>query len=208
MSRRTTPRRGHRTSIREVSRQVAVLGLCTATGLLAGCSSSDHTTPAPSDSRPPAQQLASQPLPSWIPSPTTGRKATGSVQRPALSYQGVEVRVDLDRGNSVTMNVHGPTAPAGTKVGAEAADLTWTVTVSDATGTVPLSVRQFNVQDEAGKYHWVQPVKGSPMPAKISKDQKVTFKIHTVASAGEGMVRWAPDGKHVVALWDYIAELD
>ena len=92
--------------------------------------------------------------------------------------------------------------------GAEAADLTWTVTVSDATGTVPLSVRQFNVQDEAGKYHWVQPVKGSPMPAKISKDQKVTFKIHTVASAGEGMVRWAPDGKHVVALWDYIAELD
>ncbi|MEG9507340.1 MAG: hypothetical protein MIJ71_09570, partial [Cutibacterium acnes] len=84
MSRRTTPRRGRRTSIRRVSCQVAVLGLCTATGLLAGCSFSDHTTPAPSDSRPPAQQLASQPLPSWIPSPTTGRKATGSVQRPAL----------------------------------------------------------------------------------------------------------------------------
>ncbi|WCC81143.1 hypothetical protein O6R08_07935 [Cutibacterium equinum] len=106
------------------------------------------------------------------------------------------------------MNVNGPTAPPGTKVGAEEADLTWTVTVSDATGTVPLSVKQFNVQDEAGEYHWTHPVTGSTIPAKISKGQKVTFKIHTVATSGEGMVRWAPDGKHVVALWDYIAELD
>ncbi|NFW06218.1 hypothetical protein G0W01_00015, partial [Staphylococcus aureus] len=50
----------------------------------------------------------------------------------------------------MAMNIHGPTAPAGTKVGAEAADLTWAVTVSDATGTIPLSITQFNVQDEAG----------------------------------------------------------
>ncbi|MDU5868400.1 MAG: hypothetical protein E6Z41_08075, partial [Cutibacterium avidum] len=86
--------------------------------------------------------------------------------------------------------------------------LTWTVTVSEATGTVPLSVKQFNVQDEAGEYHWARPVKRSTIPTKIDKGQKVTFKIHTIASSGEGMVRWAPDGKRVVALWDYIAELD
>ena len=61
---------------------------------------------------------------------------------------------------------------------------------------------------QAGEYHWAQPVKGSTIPTKIDKGQKVTFKIHTIASSGEGMVRWAPDGKHVVALWDYIAELD
>lgn len=214
MTRHAMPRRGHRPDSHHVSDRyrfaAAVVGLCTGMTLLAGCSGTNQPSPAPSpsDTRPAAQRLASQPLPSWVPSPTTGGTATGSVQRPALSYQGVEVRVELDRGNGVTMNVHGPTAPEGTKVGAEQADLTWTVTVHDATGTIPLSIKQFNVQDESGAYHWAKPVAGSSIPAQISKGQKVTFKIHAVASAGEGMVRWAPDGTHVVALWDYIAELD
>lgn len=194
-------------------RRAVVIGLCSGVVLISGCSASGHdaASPAPSTSAEagsPAEQLATQSMPSWLPSQSAPGTVVGTVQKPALSYQGVEVKVNLDRGNSVVMNVNGPTAPPGTKVGAEEADLTWTVTVSEATGTVPLSVKQFNVQDEAGEYHWAQPVKRSTIPTKIDKGQKVTFKIHTIASSGEGMVRWAPDGKHVVALWDYIAELD
>ncbi|MSS46003.1 hypothetical protein FYJ43_08120 [Cutibacterium sp. WCA-380-WT-3A] len=194
-------------------RRVAVVGLCAGIALVSGCSASSQgaasATPSSSASGGnPAEQLAAQPMPSWLPSQSAPGVAVGTLQKPALSYQGVNVKMNLDRGNSVMMTVTGPTAPAGTKVGAKEADLTWTVTISEATGTIPLSVKQFNVQDEAGEYHWAQPVKGSPIPATISKGQTVAFKIHTVASAGEGMVRWAPDGTHVIGLWDYIAELD
>lgn len=194
-------------------RKAAVVGMCAGVTLVSGCSASSQGTASSTPSASakvgdPAEQLAAQSIPSWLPSQSAPATVVGTLQKPALSYQGVKVKVTLDRGNSVVMNINGPMAPPGTKVGAEEADLTWTVMVSEATGTVPLSVKQFNVQDETGEYHWAQPVTGSTIPAKISKGQKVTFTTHTIASAGEGMVRWAPDGEHVIALWDYIAELD
>ena len=184
-------------------RKAAVVGMCAGVTLVSGCSASSQGTASSTPSASakvgdPAEQLAAQSIPSWLPSQSAPATVVGTLQKPALSYQGVEVKV----------NLNGPMAPPGTKVGAEEADLTWTVMVSEATGTVPLSVKQFNVQDETGEYHWAQPVTGSTIPAKISKGQKVTFTTHTIASAGEGMVRWAPDGEHVIALWDYIAELD
>lgn len=186
-------------------RRLAVAAVVAALAL-AGCSAGGSPSPSPSGNV--AEQLAAKSLPSWLPTPSAGGQAVGTAKDPAMSYQGVPVLIKLDRGDALTMNVVGPTAPPGTKVGAEKADLTWTVTVSDATATIPLSLAQFNVQDESGAYHGVTASDGGTIPASIKPGETVTFAVHTVAASGEGMVRWAPDGNRVVALWDYVAELD
>ena len=93
-------------------RRAVVVGLCSGVVLISGCSASGHdaASPAPSTSAEagsPAEQLATQSMPSWLPSQSVPGTVVGTVQKPALSYQGVEVKVNLDRGNSVVMNVNG-----------------------------------------------------------------------------------------------------
>ena len=36
----------------------------------------------------------------------------------------------------------------------------------------------------------------------------LTFQIRSVMPVGEGLLRWAPDGDHIVAKWDYQVEND
>ena len=47
-----------------------------------------------------------------------------------------------------------------------------------------------------------------PLPAALHTGQSLSFKIRSVMPVGEGLLRWAPDGDHIVAKWDYQVEND
>lgn len=184
----------------------AVIALSACSG--SGSSTMASPSSATSSTLAPAQQLDSQSLPSFLPSTTPGGLATGTAKQPAISYQGVPVKVVLDQGAAVKVNVLGPVTPPGTKAGAEAADCSWTIEFSGATKSIPLSAAQLNIQDGTGAFHKLTAVSGTTIPTSIPAGRTVRLSVHSVVPSGEGMVRWAPDGTHVVAMWDYIAELD
>ena len=50
---------------------------------------------------------------------------------------------------------------------------------------------------------------GQPKPpAALRPGQKVSFELRAVEAVGEGLMRWAPDGQHIVAKWDFVVEND
>jgi hypothetical protein len=44
-------------------------------------------------------------------------------------------------------------------------------------------------------------------PAELPAGSSASFELRDVVSAGEGVLRWAPNGR-VVASWDFVAETD
>ena len=38
--------------------------------------------------------------------------------------------------------------------------------------------------------------------------REVSFELRAVESVGEGLMRWAPDGRNIVARWDFVVEND
>ena len=186
---------------------VPVVIVAAATFGLTACSQHENEGAQPNSSSA-AEQLSSRTMPSFLPSHTPQGVPTGSAKEPAMSYQGMPLVAQLDPGVSAKVVVLGPEPPSGdTKAGEESADLTWQITFSEVTKDIPLSPAQFNIQDGTGAFHTMSP-KGDPLPRTIKAGRTTSVKMHAVVPSGDGMVRWAPDGKHVVALWDYIAELD
>jgi hypothetical protein len=45
-------------------------------------------------------------------------------------------------------------------------------------------------------------------PRVLHPGQTLTFQLRAYELVGEGMMKWAPDHKHVVANWDYTVEND
>jgi hypothetical protein len=177
----------------------------TAAGL-AGCASA-HPHQAAARATP----LGS--YPSFLPKDTlhqgTDSVLTGTAQRPALTSQGDAVRVKTAHW-SVLITVTGPQVPGeGLPFQASADTCTWTVTMSGATGTVPVTAADFSAIDQQGHLYKPVFVKGRPTPpAELKPGQKLTFKLRAVEATGEGLMRWAPDGTHIVAKWDFVVEND
>ena len=134
---------------------------------------------------------------------------TGTIQRPALTNQGDGVQVKTPRW-SVLVTVSGPQVPGeGLPFQASATTCTWVVTMSGATGPVPISASDFtSIDDETEVYRPVF-VPGQPEPpAVLRPGQKVSFEVRAVEAVGEGLMRWAPDGRNIVAKWDFVVEND
>jgi hypothetical protein len=36
----------------------------------------------------------------------------------------------------------------------------------------------------------------------------VSFRLRVVEATGEGLMRWAPNGRNIVAKWDFVVEND
>jgi hypothetical protein len=52
-------------------------------------------------------------------------------------------------------------------------------------------------------------VPGQPKPPTVlGPGQKVSFELRAVEAVGEGLMRWAPDGRNIVAKWDFVVEND
>lgn len=145
--------------------------------------------------------------PTFLPTPTGGGEARGSVADPALSYAGSPVVVTLP-GGTATVDVQGPSYPADTPVGADQVACTFTVTVSAAGAPVDLAAARFDVLDHTGALHGLTPAPGRTVPDAVAPGATATLTLVTTLPSGEGMLRYAPDGGVAAAVWDYVAETD
>jgi len=160
----------------------------------------------------PASPAASG-YPAYLPKDTLNYHSdtvlTGTAQRPALTSQGDGVEVKTSRW-SVLITVSGPQVPGqGLPYQAASTTCTWVVTMSGATAPVPISVPDFTTIDGGGYVYRPALVPGQPRPpAVLRPGQKVSFELRVVEAVGEGLMRWAPDGRNIVAKWDFVVEND
>lgn len=153
-------------------------------------------------------------FPSFLPKASFANSSTDRVlvstwTRPALSVDGVAVEAETPRW-SVRIDVSGPVVPGeGLPYQGRATTCTWTVTLSAATATVPISLADFDSIDRLGHVYGMDHVVGQPpVPTSISRGQVVTFEMRAYELVGEGVMRWAPVDRKVVAQWDYEVEND
>ena len=151
--------------------------------------------------------------PSFLPKKTLNPKVdaalVGTMARPALQVEGLPVLVKT-KAYHVRITVSGPVVPGeGLPNQPPATTCTWTVTMKDASATVPVSIADFHSIDHLGSVFLMGLVPGEAAPPPyIHPGQTVTFKLRAYELVGEGMMQWAPDHRHVVADWDYTVEND
>ncbi|MGN8049186.1 hypothetical protein ACTJKO_05810 [Curtobacterium sp. 22159] len=185
----------------------AAAGAVVLVTALAGCTAAGHAS-----GEQPTGANTYGGLPSYlatIPS-TTDELLDGTVAHPALTSEGDTVRVHLAGGTTVLATVTGPVVPGeGLPHQGETTTCTWTVELRKATGTVPVSLDDMTTTDQLGNVYRLRPVAGhAAPPSSIGPGQRATFELRTVMKVGEGILRWAPDGEHPAAVWDFEVEND
>ena len=143
------------------------------------------------------------------PQHTVDRILVGTVAHPALTVEGDFVRVRADKFSALAV-MNGPVVPGeGLPVQQRSTTCTWTISLSHVTGRVPLSVTDFDSIDHDGTVYKPYLVPGQPkLPSILLPGHSLTFQIRSLMPVGEGLLRWAPDGDHVIAKWDYQVEND
>jgi hypothetical protein len=173
--------------------------------LLSACGSHSHN--------PYANGNFSPTFPSFLPAKTLNanddRVLTGTATKPALTVEGEGVEVKTPAW-SVLIVVSGPVVP-GEGLPYQPADTTctWTITMSDATAPVPVSLADFNSVDHLGHIYHLTFVQGQLVPpSTLTPGRKVSFEVRSYEAVGEGLMRWAPIDQKIVAMWDYEVEND
>jgi hypothetical protein len=194
---------------------VAVPALVLALAGMAGCSAGHGSTV--SGARPAASHSSNintyGGYASYLPKSTLHQqndvRLTGTAAQPALTSEGDGVEVRTPKW-SVLMTVSGPEVPGeGLPYQTPATTCTWVVTMSGATGLVPVAARDFTSIDHLGAVYRPVFVKGQPVPPKFLRPgQRVSFELRAVQVVGEGLMRWAPNGHNIVAKWDFEVEND
>ncbi len=179
--------------------------LLAALGLLAGCGTAAKPVASPTPTF--------GAYPSYLPKDTLNHGSdavlTGTSGRPALTNEGDAVKVKMSQW-SVLVTVSGPQVPGeGLPYQATETTCTWVVTMSGATGAVPISPPDFSSIDQDGNVYHPAPVPGQPKPPEVLRPgEKVSFELRVVEATGEGLMRWAPNGRNIVAKWDFVVEND
>jgi hypothetical protein len=176
-------------------------------GALAGCSAvtAGHAaTAAKSDSK-------YGTLPGFLPKQTfdTDSVLTGSSRHPALTTEGDAVRFGSGAAAAL-VTVTGPEVPGeGLPFQTGATTCTWTITIQAGSKPVPIDPKDFSSSDHLGAVYAPQVVAGQPIPpTAVAPHATVSFELRAVMVVGEGLMRWAPDGQHPVASWDFEVEND
>jgi hypothetical protein len=151
--------------------------------------------------------------PSYLPKSTlhvdSDGALVGTVARPALTSEGEAIKV-VTAHWSARVTVSGPEVPGeGLPYQAPATTCTWTVRVSKVSGRVPIAAADFASIDSSGHQYRPTLVAGQPAPpAVLHHGQSTTFELRAGEPVGEGLMRWAPSGGHIVAKWDFVVEND
>ncbi len=152
-------------------------------------------------------------FPAFLPKSTLDPKVdaalTGTLTRPAFTVEGLAVNVKTHAFN-VSITVSGPIVPGeGLPYQSPATTCTWTVTMSAATANVPVSLTDFHAVNHLGAYVVPGLVPGERRPPSIlHPGQVLAFQLRAYQLVGQGTMQWAPDHRHVVAIWDYEVEND
>ena len=190
------------------SRAVALLtGVVLVGTALGGCgiAQSTHRQASP---RATSQTYGS--LPSWLPPDPVhaGVIAVGTPTRPALATQGDTVDVHPASGGSVRATVTGPAVPAeGMAYKTPSTTCTFTVTLQAVGRSTPVRVSDFATSDHLGATYSVRLV-GARTPAVLPAGHSTTFQLRTSMPTGEGVMKWAPDGRRAAVSWDFVVETD
>jgi hypothetical protein len=133
----------------------------------------------------------------------------GTARRPALTSEGEPVKVVTPHWSAL-VTVSGPEVPGeGLPYQTPATTCTWSVHVADLKGSVPISASSFDSIDHNGKTYHPALVAGQPAPPRALRSGGTsTFELRTVEPVGEGLIRWAPLGRHIVSKWDFVVEND
>jgi hypothetical protein len=152
-------------------------------------------------------------FPAFLPKRTLDPKVdaalTGTMARPAFTVEGLAVNVNT-HAFKVSITVSGPVVPGeGLPYQPPATTCTWTVTMKGATANVPLSLTDFHAVNHLGSYVVPGLVPGERRPPSIlHPGQVLAFQLRAYQLVGQGTMQWAPDHRHVVAIWDYEVEND
>ncbi|MGA2931187.1 MAG: hypothetical protein ABSE98_03760 [Acidimicrobiales bacterium] len=149
---------------------------------------------------------------SWLPKQQldhpVDQTVVGTVAHPALTVEGDLVQVRTPTFSALAV-VNGPVVPGeGLPVQQRYTTCTWTISLSHVRGTVPISLADFDSIDHLQTVYKPALVPGEQLPASLHTGQSLSFKIRSIMPVGEGLLRWAPDGDHIVAKWDYQVEND
>lgn len=149
-------------------------------------------------------------LPSFLPSAAIHPDSVldGSAAKPALTTEGDAVRVRLSDA-SLLATLSGPEVPGeGLPYEPASTTCTWKVTLTAATAAVPIRASDFTATDHLGKVYRPVLVPGQPVPpGRLAPGRSVTFELRALMTTGEGLMRWAPQGR-IVASWDFEVEDD
>jgi hypothetical protein len=160
-------------------------------------------------------------LPTWLPKITTPTKPQyeqASAKHPILSEeQGYTVHATLPTGSAYVTAV-GPGFPTyvtnyaskGLWPASKPVPSTFYVTIAKVTGTIPLPVGAFSVENQAfQRVGATLGLKGGgKLPASVRAGQTVTLEVHTKTLEGQGAIAWSPLGKKTLVAWIYQLELD
>jgi hypothetical protein len=143
------------------------------------------------------------------PQHTVDKTLVGTVAHPALTVEGDFVEARAAKFSALAV-INGPLVPGeGLPFQASSTTCTWTISLSHVEGRVPISVADFDSIDHNGTVYKPYLVPGQPkLPAVLRPGHSLTFQIRSVMPVGEGLLRWAPDGDHIIAKWDYQVEND
>ncbi|MBV9580660.1 MAG: phosphoesterase [Chloroflexi bacterium] len=148
-------------------------------------------------------------IPQSAPSASSDSVLVGTLDQAALTSEGDAIRV-VTPDWSVTAVVNGPQVPGeGLPYQPPSTTCTWTVTLSNATASVPIDVAAFDAIDFRGTEYHPSLVPGQPEPpATLEPGETATFALRAGEPVGEGLMRWAPVGAHILATWDFVVEND
>ncbi|MBO1767127.1 hypothetical protein [Allobranchiibius sp. GilTou38] len=186
---------------------LALAGGALTVATVAGCGSagSGHTATHPA-----APQTYGS-LPSWLPPDPVraGDVAVGTPTRPALAAQGDTVDVRPASGGTVRATVVGPAVPAeGLPYETPSTTCTFTVTLHAGALPVPVRVSDFGTSDHLGATYAVRLAGSRKPPAVLAAGRSTTFQLRTSMPTGEGVIKWAPDGRRAAVSWDFVVETD
>jgi hypothetical protein len=133
---------------------------------------------------------------------------TASADRPQLAVQGVAVQVDLPTGQVLAL-VTGPTVPPFVAPPPPAVTATFSISLTHASGTVPVRLSNFSITDQLGRtFQPTLTIGEKPPPPAVPAGSSVTFQLTAVMPTGEGRLHWSPTGGQPIVSWDFIVEND
>ena len=152
------------------------------------------------------------PAPRWLPQPAgaVGRVVTASAAHPWLAIEGDSVRVDLPRGHALVTTV-GPAVPqSGVVPVPQTSPCTFTVTIAQTAGTVPVAASAFTITDQFGRQHHplVTMQGATKLPSRAESGHPLTLTVYDILPTGSGTLHWAPNGPQPVVSWDFNVEVD
>jgi len=168
---------------------------------------------ASASAAPPASSNATYgTLPSWLPRATVpvGRVVQASATHPWIGIEGDTVSVDL-AGHRVNATLVGPQVPKeGQFPLPKTTPCTFFLTLTNATGQIPISAADLAIFDEQGHRYTprVRSLTGAAAPTHLGPGQSVTVRLDTILPTGAGEVVWTTNGTAPLVSYEFVTEID